>query len=163
MLFQLIVRLTPSIGSPRLFDAVGIQAAHLRAERRFLFRVGGLIRTRMLRLMPRREGASAPGQPPHAHVRGRGGIRFIRFRVDEFRKTVVAGPVKNAAAKNPDGKPAPETLDRGGIIRVDRNQARLRTNRPGTRRASTATRQNSRGDLVRIRPRPIRQTDLFTN
>ena len=159
MLFRPITRIFPNVGSPQLFDAQLIQRRHETAIDRSLFRYGGAIISTMRRLIRFRRGPSAAGNPPHAHVRGRGGIRYLRFRVNRFNKSVIAGPVRNSAAINPDGKPAPETLDKGGVIKVDPAAARAAaaSRRASSKRATATITRNSAGTFARIKPRPIRQ------
>lgn len=82
------------------------------AERRILSKSGAFVRTRARTSIKRRKGISAPGNPPHAHVKGTDGIKKILFYYEANRSTVVVGPVKFGS----DDTAVPGLLERGGRV-----------------------------------------------
>jgi hypothetical protein len=78
---------------------------------RGLYRVAGLIATACKRALRIRPGTSRPGAAPHAHTAG--GLRIIRFFVDQFQ--AVIGPIKFARS-NFFNKPVPAVHEFGGTL-----------------------------------------------
>jgi hypothetical protein len=82
------------------FDRANVIKAMDAGTRQALIRAGSYIKTSARSSMRRRKRASAPGQPPSAHV---GLLKTLLFFVyDPSKKTVVVGPVgfKKAEAPN---------------------------------------------------------------
>lgn len=95
------------------FDRKPVVSATDRANRRVLSKFGAFVRTRARGSMKRRKTASAPGEPPSAHV---GLIKqFLYFSYEQSRKSVVIGPAK----LNKPGE-AVRVLEEGGMATVFR-------------------------------------------
>ena len=103
-----------------------VEKAQKDAERRYLYRVGGLMRRHVTQrvLGPRKAkrrkrksgggyigaGPSRPGQPPIPRRGGKNGkadIKRVRFHVDSARGFVIIGPTGGVSD-------APELLEKGG-------------------------------------------------
>jgi hypothetical protein len=83
------------------------------AKNRALYRTAGLIRTATKRSLRIRRGASRPPAPPHAHTRG--GLREIRFIVDEAQGAALIGPLKFGTS-NFFNEPVPHMHEFGGMF-----------------------------------------------
>ena len=146
------------------FDKARVIRAVDKARRAVLSRAGAFIRQRAKTSMRKRKGASAPGEPPHAHV---GTMRrFMFFGYDPGADTVVVGPARtNQVFFNRDRRPVkgtvPSVLEYGGQITVLEvfkygrwQRADLRSRR---RLAGLPTRYRK----VTIKPRPYMRPALL--
>lgn len=98
-------------------DLDKLQNAEERAAKRALSRFGAFVRTRARSSMRKRKKASAPGQPPSAHV---GLIRKLLFFAYEAQtKSVIVGP---ALINSKHGKSLVELHEKGGTLPVEEVQ-----------------------------------------
>ena len=96
-------------------DFQGLLKESERQDRRTLYRVGGLTRSGIRRNVKRRKKPAPPGRPPHHHVRGRGGLKFVLYAVNLVRKNVIIGPARTPSKGS---RPAPGVQEAGGTTYI---------------------------------------------
>lgn len=93
-----------------------------KAERSYLARAGGMIRTTAKRSIRPRKAVSAPGGPPSSHT---GKLRdLIFFFYDKPKRSVVIGPEPFKSSN------APELLEHGGNATVPKMVKRIVNGKP---------------------------------
>lgn len=90
-----------------------------KAEAIALRKLGYQLRKRMKQIIPRRQGVSRPGRPPHAHVAGNQGLKLVEFSL-EGKFAMVVGPKKYPRQKQ--NRPAPNVQEFGGRVQYTSDQ-----------------------------------------
>lgn len=100
-------------------------------ERRVLIRTGSYGRGVERRIFRRRKKKSQPGNPPHAHAPGGGGLKAVLYAVNKSDLSVAIGPQKFPTrpgrpnkrgvrkTTRPLGKTVPQMLNEGGVARIE--------------------------------------------
>lgn len=95
-----------------------------RKQRSVLYKTGAGCQ-KIMRASISRKGTSVPGQPPKAHIKGGGGLKYIRFAVDASQGSVIIG-VMRSVPKQPrvlknrlewyrSIHPVPKLLNQSGV------------------------------------------------
>lgn len=131
----------------KVVDAVG------KARAKVMARQGAIVRSIAKNSMRKKKGASAPGEPPHAH---KATIkRLLYFAYDSARMVVVVGPAKLGESD----PPVPGKLEKGftlkvkGIIGKGNKFVPLKMLKPKTR-ALMLKQNRVVQKSIRVAPRP---------
>ena len=103
------------------FDSPKVLGAVDKATRKVFSRFGAFVRRTARGSIRKRKKTSAPGSPPSSHT----GLlkRFIFFRFDPNRKSVVIGPMRLTENNRGD---APSALEYGGTATLTQGKKKNR-------------------------------------